>query len=71
MVLSATEHGSDSTWQNSTACVVVQGQLAPGDAQLCRLVRVENLFHLLHLDEVVGGADSAESQPGELQHQRG
>ncbi len=32
MVLSAAEHGSDSTWQNSTACVVVQGQLALGDA---------------------------------------
>ena len=51
--------------------MILQSHLSLRDAQLRRGVRVEDLLDLLQLDEVIGRADHAEPQPGELQHEPG
>ena len=70
-MLPAAEHRPDRTGEHAAASVILQGQLPGGHPQLGRGVRLEDLLDLLQFDEVVGRADHAESQPGQMQHQTG
>ena len=57
VVLAPEEQPAELTGQHPAAAVVLQGELALGDAQCRRPLGVEHLLDPLQLDEVVGGAD--------------
>ena len=70
-MLPAAEHRPNRPGEHPASGVILQSHLSLRDSQLRRSVRIEDLLDLLQLDEVIGRADHAEPQPGELQDESG